>query len=182
MVMAWPYAYPKEDLHEGVEVSGIAHNDMHLKNVMVDGFDYGEHMLAPKLKVIDFGKYTETGGPEKNIYQIGLLMYYLMTGSDELTWNNQRLTARIFGEEAVISTRAVNLAPEKHQYLDTDLRGLVIWCLAAEPDKRPSISRLVHIVGNRMREMTPDKYAGSESGPYETDEAIAYWLQNTMSA
>ncbi|XXH02714.1 hypothetical protein Hte_009099 [Hypoxylon texense] len=155
--------------------SGIAHGDLHWKNVMLeDPPADGEHRFAPLLKVIDFGQSrvveendpTGATGEQENIRAVGGLMSDLLVpvqrayedeGWPETEWEGKKF-----------QTAAIQLNPLPEGVSPT-LASLVSACMALKPKNRPTLAQLFEIVRRQVLAPAGDK-------PEEQDDAISkYW-------
>ncbi|KAI0449111.1 hypothetical protein F5B21DRAFT_63700 [Xylaria acuta] len=123
-----------------VEPIGFAHNDIAMRNIMIDWFDYEtpEHALFPVLKFIDYGASTNVPGPQaarSNFLSISAVMCWLINpdiqpGFGPTVYNG-------------IETTATQILPQegndRFPLLDPALRQLVVEGLAVREDLRPSI-------------------------------------------
>ncbi|KAI0014469.1 kinase-like domain-containing protein [Xylariaceae sp. FL0662B] len=194
IAMAWPDVDEKGNIPAREEIRArkaqIVHNDMHTKNIMISDFDQGEHSLVPMLKLIDFGLARERPlglpffpitdqGVKRNIYDIGAVMMDIITGKSR-RGSRARMEARIYDRSIVIDSAAEPLTPPSYPNLDPDLRGLVIWCLAINPENRPLVENLEEIISEQVRSRTAKSYAGFPYQEDETDERVAAILARLL--
>ncbi|KAI1083392.1 kinase-like protein [Whalleya microplaca] len=188
IAMAWPDVDIKEQVPEQEEIraqkSQIVHNDMHTRNIMIGSFDKDEHFLVPILKLIDFGLArnapsglsflpTSDAGVKQNIYDIGVVMLDLITGTNLRPTRRALMDVRIYNRSILINSAAVAIAPPRFPNLDPDLRGLVVWCCAANMDDRPYLETLANIISQQVETKTAASYAGYPLQVNETDERVA---------
>ncbi|KAI0113325.1 kinase-like domain-containing protein [Daldinia grandis] len=159
------------DLPEG----GISHGDLHNGNVVLgDPPDDFEHTITPILKVIDFGNAGEwtwidsTGTTtHSNLWDIGKLMIGLITLDERPHVVNVGLGAVALLERGIIlTTDAEKILPlddpgAPYPLLDPLLGRLVCWCLATEPEDRPTLwdigNQVGFAVGSKLEAAYPNR-------------------------
>ncbi|KAI0466925.1 hypothetical protein F4859DRAFT_507020 [Xylaria cf. heliscus] len=125
------------------EPNGLTHNDIALRNIMVDRPDWRvrEHRIMPRLKLIDYGM-SETirngrRAATENLFWVAISIM-LLINPDAGRGNDNAVTYN------GILTYATNILPQlggndNFPYLDPDLRQLLAEAMAVNVDLRPSI-------------------------------------------
>ncbi|KAI0846444.1 kinase-like domain-containing protein [Daldinia vernicosa] len=140
---------------------GVSHSDLHNGNVVLgEPLEDFEHTITPILKVIDFGNAGEwafidfTGTTtHSNLWDIGKLMVSLITLDERPHIVNVGHGAVALPERGMIlTTDAEQILPldepgAPYPLLDSELGRLVCWCLATEPEERPSLWDIGNQVG-----------------------------------
>ncbi|KAI1374383.1 hypothetical protein F4677DRAFT_447377 [Hypoxylon crocopeplum] len=165
----------------GVPPAATRHNDLHRSNVLVGDIPpFGEHGIAPILKIIDFGRATEldlgeTTGVQSNVHAIGRLMLSMITMSsrsifsipsdkhDVLVYNGQNIPTYAKGILPPFPG-----GPRPFPWLDEWLATLVALCMATDGNNRPNLQALSVWVPYSVRERTAEFYGI----PTETNHAI----------
>ncbi|KAI1078260.1 kinase-like domain-containing protein [Whalleya microplaca] len=154
---------------DGREPSMIEHADLHAGNVMIGeaGGGFPEHDLIPPLKFIDFGRTKEgTQGVSDNIGSISRMMINLIARQQvkTLAW-----VTPYEGFETKATEILHHGNGKKYPTLDDDIRDFLARCLAYEEQDRPSLSAMLQIAEDAVRNKMATEFPG-HSG--ETDEAI----------
>lgn len=105
-----------------------------------------EHILVPKLKMIDFGEAGEIQDApraiEKNLSDIAQEMMQLIKR------RGLRYTTQYWEEYNGIATHAVDILPQNgidpFPNLDPDLRNLLVQALRSDVENRPSLRQMLH--------------------------------------
>ncbi|KAI1110469.1 hypothetical protein F5Y14DRAFT_465639 [Nemania sp. NC0429] len=150
--MAYPLKRPAgepqvlEEILRGVEPFGAMHNDVALRNIMVDETEIiPEHYLIPKLKLIDFGIAEESESAQhairENLWDITREMISIIKrrGVDLRDGN--------WGVYNGVSTYAVDVLPRNgvnpFPTLDPELRLLLVEAMALGFAERPSLRQML---------------------------------------
>ncbi|KAI0444951.1 hypothetical protein F4803DRAFT_572056 [Xylaria telfairii] len=148
---------PDEDKYR--TPNDLAHGDLHSGNIMLGDLGRDEHSRFPLLKFIDFGlasRGTENA-VEENISAIGAVMCELILQSGDI-------------HRLIDDKRGANVQDPD---LDPELLMIVAQCVAEEPARRPSLSRLLSIIRSMLRRTYPDIRE-------ETDAYISELVQNNI--
>ncbi|KAI0437346.1 hypothetical protein F4803DRAFT_570946 [Xylaria telfairii] len=128
-----------------LEPNGFSHNDIALRNIMVDRYDLQvpEHIWFPRLKFIDYGSSTISPTPypsaaRNNLLQVAAVMIHLIN-PDARPFSDSN--AVVFNG---IETYATDILPQiggddMFPLLDPELRQLLVEALAVNMQLRPSI-------------------------------------------
>ncbi|KAI0538444.1 kinase-like domain-containing protein [Xylaria digitata] len=136
----------------------IEHGDLHEGNIMIGNLDEDEHSLFPVLKLIDFGLASEIEeAVEENIASIGTVMC-------ELIWEARDIN------QLVNDKQGQNIQDPN---LDPDLVMLAAQCIADDPASRPSLSRLLSVIGPKVQQKYPHI-------PDESDSYISGLVQRNV--
>ncbi|KAI1769274.1 kinase-like domain-containing protein [Hypoxylon sp. FL1150] len=173
----------------------LVHGDLNIQNVLVGNLDQSEHLLVHSLVLIDFGNariLPDDQGEQAvkgNMCLMGEIMLNLVGGRVmKGSTGSSNMDAVVDGERKTIRSWArdldglnpaygapANLVAEHRgrvENLDTDLRGLIIQCLAPMAANRPDLETLVEQVERNVNTKTADSYVGKKYANNETDSAI----------
>ncbi|RYP43487.1 hypothetical protein DL768_009904 [Monosporascus sp. mg162] len=153
-----------------------------------------EHNMSPIFKLIDFGdaktldarasndpderRLGEKVGIARNIYDIGLVMMLLATGTldEDESFGSETLNLLDFPLIATSANRALADAA-----MDNDLKCLISWCIAKKPAQRPSLESLHNLCQTALEGRTAAFYANDLTlGPHETDEQLRSFVQDMI--
>ncbi|RYO87939.1 hypothetical protein DL766_005355 [Monosporascus sp. MC13-8B] len=153
-----------------------------------------EQSISPIFKMIDFGeaealdarasndpdkrRLGEKIGIVRNIYDLGLVMMLLATGTsdDDESLGSGTLNLLDFPLIDTFANRALADA-----VMDNDLKCLISWCIAKKPGQRPSLESLHNLCQTAFEGRTAGFYADDPTlGPYETDEQLRSFVQDMI--
>ncbi|KAI0490564.1 kinase-like protein [Xylaria cf. heliscus] len=180
--MAYPLARQEtqgsilETIPNGVLPSGIIHNDVATRNIMIASADdnLDEHNIGHMFKLIDFGSTREyefpRGAPE-NLYDIAFAVASMMDPNTitqlPMVWKSEitRLGSIIPSE--------LDPNDDPYPHVDLALRDLIARCSYIEPSKRPSLYDALN-AAEKALERAPDTFPDP---PEETDDSIREFFQ-----
>ncbi|KAK7943975.1 uncharacterized protein PG986_013088 [Apiospora aurea] len=201
IAFAWPprgsalQAETIERVPPGVRPDIIAHNDLHVGNLMFGSMqpDVREHSLVPQLKIIDLGladsaeqkrgprdsdNFNEYQGSHSNMKDMAEIMLRLIT--------NWAGSPPMFQPPAICSgfeTDAILLweagADQRYPRLDEALRRLIGRMMARNFKDRPLLEDILYIAEEAVRTRTADYYP-SEYRREETDTGIRAFVQRFL--
>ncbi|KAI1208207.1 uncharacterized protein F4807DRAFT_468794 [Annulohypoxylon truncatum] len=202
---AKPELPPNNSLGVRPQKSTMRHNDINIGNIMFGDFDCMAHRLVPILKLIDFGQasnstdsfqYTEESAVRQNMLRIAEVMVNLIGGAVTMNPRGiQDMEVTINGEKKTIKSRAkdldglsgygaTNAIIQRHKEwldnLDTDLRDLLVLCLATDENMRPTLEQLYEEVRRNVTEKTRGSYAGKRWQDNESDESLRTISRNLI--
>lgn len=190
---------------EAVHAVGVIHRDLKPDNVLVLGDADGDLANVPSVKILDFGiakssdadvqHKTITGSmlgtpsymaPEQiaanpvsaatDIYAIGEIFYEMVSGKRLFRGERMRmLSAKLLGEVPDLVLPAEIPAPES-------VKELVRWCLALDPEERPSISELANALTELLAFASDDPPAMGETFVPPVDAAPAEQTASPMQS
>ncbi|KAI2464720.1 hypothetical protein F4781DRAFT_411942 [Annulohypoxylon bovei var. microspora] len=189
---------PQDPSGDRPSKSTLRHNDLNIENVMFGDFNSITHEHVPMLKLIDFGQasessdsftYTPEQAVKENMFRIAGVMLNLVGGAIDMTnAGMMNMDVTVKGEKKTIRSRARDLdglnpkwkAPgrliNRHtgwmNNLDTDLRDLLVRCLAANATMRPDLEELFEDVQRNVTRKTQSSYIGKRWHNNESDSEL----------
>ncbi|KAJ2989059.1 hypothetical protein NUW58_g3660 [Xylaria curta] len=156
--------------------ANIAHGDLHGGNILLGTpGDFREHALIPPVKLIDFGSAREDEQ---------LVSYNLTDVSKQMVVLITHRPQRFVGIEEDyngIKTWAVGITPQGGHLprpdLDPELRDLLAYCLAVNPNFRPPLAEVLRICKRKVKKTPDELYPGIVR---ETDPTIRELLQELV--
>ncbi|KAI0874765.1 hypothetical protein GGS24DRAFT_500482 [Hypoxylon argillaceum] len=174
--MAWPpdeFPPVLETVPEDRAPTRLRHRDIAFRNVMIGDRDPAgpfEHRVIPQLKLIDFGKMRD--GPSAkfamadNVKEAAGVMVHLISLNEEVEWG----VVNYHGVHTEATPLVVRRgARDPFPQLDSNLRDLLILCMARDLNEVPPLEILLREVEKGMRKR-PSAYGDRESE--EEDEVI----------
>ncbi|KAI1086527.1 hypothetical protein F5B19DRAFT_478953 [Rostrohypoxylon terebratum] len=171
-----------EEIPHGFPAQSISHHDLHTANVMLgDVIMDPQHTITPALKLIDFGlaqrinpnwpkpsarDYADVA--EIMISLIQMELFPLAKYIGETYWFQ-------LDDDTQIETKAVQLVPgtpgytNNSEWLDEDIRRLIIRMLAKDVSVQPVLRELDRVISKAVLERDQNFYDGAET---ESDEAV----------
>ncbi|RYP31415.1 hypothetical protein DL767_005772 [Monosporascus sp. MG133] len=193
------------DLHTGNILIGMESLEwrfspyhVHAQEYVAKGSDLfpneAEHNMSPIFKMIDFGdaetldarasndpderRLGEKIGIARNIYDIGLVMMLLATGTLDEDESSGSETLNLLDFPLIATSANSALADAA---MDNDLKCLISWCIAKKPAQRPSLESLHNLCQTALEGRTAAFYENDLTlGPYETDEQLRSFVQDMI--
>ncbi|KAI8950544.1 kinase-like domain-containing protein [Xylaria longipes] len=192
--LSYPHVIPEPGQPQVLETitarepNGFAHNDISLRNIMLDHYDFnvGEHGhgTIPRLKFIDYGASRNIGdhnaAARSNFFSIAIVMLRLI--NPRLRPVNDDNTMLYNG----IMTYATDILPnpgaDAFAYLDPELRQLLAEATAVDENLRPSMADIFNRA-QRGAQKIPMAYGNLLPVDYfnqDEDNNIRRLFQHTM--
>ncbi|RYP14692.1 hypothetical protein DL765_006219 [Monosporascus sp. GIB2] len=175
----------------------LAHLDMKGENIVIGDLlpelQNPEHVISPILQLIDFGSAEDVVDPEArrerigtqfaptgselNIFDIGMVMLYIVLHEAEGDYRVPPATEITVGAATFLSFGTV-LSGRRQELVssgvDEPLINLICRCLAQDPGNRPGLIELAALVHERVVNRGPG------DAPGESDDAIRQLVRDLL--
>ncbi|KAI5925938.1 kinase-like domain-containing protein [Camillea tinctor] len=178
----------RETIPNNQQPKNLVHGDLHDENILLGALhpDDAEHRLAPRLKLIDFGKAgvipptVGITGPQQSVQDIGRVIIALVARryssiSDENMQVNIQDDTGASHQILIYTDPAVRDAT----HLSAELRNVLFRSQAINPAERPSLDRLLQLCEAAVNTHTAAQYSNIPGYDHsaETNDSIRQFIQ-----